>query len=246
MACREAIGHFPRLETKAMATDLEPAASESLDELEADVPLGDGDAVVIHGISWRMYRKLRRMRENSNIRLTYDRGDLEIMSPSPEHEGVAELLGSLVTLWALEFNIPIRSCGRMTIRRSILERGFEPDNCYYVQHEPQMWNKRKIDFKTDPPPDLAIEVEITRKLIDKTRIYAAFGVPELWRWRRRVLTVHELSERGEYVPRDASICLPGFPIAKAQAAVRQLGAAHETDILSSFRDWVRANAQPGG
>ena len=133
----------------------------------------------------------------------------------------------------------------MTIRRSLLERGFEPDNCYYVQHEPQMWDKKKINFKVDPPPDLAIEVELSRNLLNKTGIYASFRVPELWCWSGNTLKVLELSQEGEYVPRETSLCFPGFPVAKVEEIVRQLGTEHETTLICSFQDWVRANVQPG-
>ena len=175
--------------------------------------------------------------------MTYDRGELEIMSPSPLHEGIAALLGRLIDIWTLELKIPLRGCRMMTIRRSVLEGGFEPDNCYYVQHEPQMWNKMKINFKIDPPPDLAIEVEVTRKLLNKTAIYAAFRVPELWCWNGDRLKILELTKEGEYVARETSVCFPTFPIAKVEEIVRQVGAAHETDVISSFQDWIRANVQ---
>ncbi len=134
----------------------------------------------------------------------------------------------------------------MTIRRSLLERGFEPDNCYYVQHEPQMWNKKNIRFRTDPPPDLAIEVEVTRKLLNKMAIYAAFRVPELWSWRGDELKVYEITQEGEYVARESSLCFPAFPIAKTQEIVRQLCAAHEADLILSFRDWVCENVKSRG
>jgi Uma2 family endonuclease len=162
------------------------------------------------------------------------------------HEKIAALLGDLITVWRLEFKIRISCCRAMTIRRSVLERGFEPDNCYYLQHEPQMWSKNKIDFKSDPPPDLAIEVEVTRRLLNKKAIYAAFGVPELWCWSGNSLKVLELSKEGEYVPRESSICLPAFPIAKAQEIVRQLGVKDDTALICSFQEWVRTNVRPGG
>ena len=224
-----------------MATDLETAAAPLAEEGDSDWVASAGGSVVLHGISWKMYRRLRKMRANYNIRMTYDRGELEIMSPSALHEGIATLLGSLIDVWTLELKIPLRSCRTMTIRRAALKRGFEPDNCYYVQHEPQMWDKKKINFKVDPPPDLAIEVELTRKLEKKTEIYAAFRVPELWCWSGNTLKVLELSPEGEYVARETSLCFPTFPIAKAQEIVRQLGAAHETELVLSFRDWVRDN-----
>jgi len=234
------------VETSAMATDLEIAAATPAEDNDSVVVADSGDSVVLHGVSWKLYRRLRKLPESYNIRMTYDRGELEIMSPSALHEGIATLLGRLIDVWTLELDIPLRSCRMMTIRRSVLKRGFEPDNCYYVQHEPRMWDKKKINFKVDPPPDLAIEVEVTRKLLNKTEIYAAFRVPELWSWSGDTLKVLELSGEGVYVPRETSICFPTFPIAKAEEIVRQTGAAHETELVRSFRDWLRDNLRTNG
>jgi Uma2 family endonuclease len=186
------------------------------------------------------------MRANYNIRMTYDRGELEIMSPSAMHETIAELLGDLIVTWAVETGMELMPCRILTVRSRDLKRGFEPDDCFYVQHEMEMRGKRKIDFKVDPPPDLAIEVEVTRKLGNKTKIYAAFQVPELWCWSAGALKVFEFSKEGTYVPRDASICLPNFPIGKAEEVVRQLGTVGHVSLVRSFRDWVRANAPSGG
>ena len=224
-----------------MATDLETASAAAAEQYDLLSNAGLGSVVVLHGVPWKIYRRLREMPENNNIRMTYDRGELEIMSPSAEHEGIAYLIGKLIDVWTMELNVPIRSCRTMTIRRSALDCGFEPDNCYYVQHEPQMWNKKNIRFTTDPPPDLAVEVETTRSLLNKMEVYAAFGVPELWRWRGNALTVLALSPEGQYVARPTSICFPAFPIARTEDIVRQVGAAHETDLILAFRDWVREN-----
>lgn len=105
-----------------MATDLEPAVAAPAEEIDSVWSASSGDSVVLHGISWKMYRKLRSMPENHNIRMTYDRGELEITSPSAEHEGIASLIGDLIKVWALELKIPFRSCRTMTIRRSVLAR----------------------------------------------------------------------------------------------------------------------------
>lgn len=229
-----------------MATDLEIAPVAAAKENEPDLAEVPGDSVVLHGVSWKLYRKLRKMPESYNIRMTYDHGELEIMSPSRAHEVIARLLEALIDVWALEFDVEIVPCGTMTIRRADLKRGFEPDNCYYVQHEREMRDKDKINFKVDPPPDLAIEVEVSRKLLKKTEIHAAFGIPELWRWSGNALQVFELSQGGEYVPRETSICFPKLPIARIEDLVRRLGTAGRTSLVRSFRDWVRANVQPGG
>jgi Uma2 family endonuclease len=234
------------METNAMATDLEAEATAPPEEDGLDFAVNTGGSAVLHEVSWKLYRKLRKMPENRHIRMTYDRGELEIMSPSRIHESIALLLGSLIDVWAIELDVAVAGCRTMTIRRADLKRGFEPDNCYYVQHEPQMRDEKKIDFKTDPPPDLAIEVEITRKLLNKMQIYAAFRVPELWCWGGNRLTVLELAKEGEYLPRDTSLCFPKLPIAKIEEIVLRLGTVSRTTLLRSFRDWVRANSQPGG
>ena len=202
-------------------------------------------AVVLHDIPWETYVALRDMPENENIRMTYDHGELEIMSPSPLHEGIAAMLGTLIDVWTIELNIGMKSCRMMTIRRAELKRGFEPDNCYYIQNEPRVWDKTELDFSVDPPPDLAIEVETSRSGVRKMKIYASFGIPELWRVDRHGLRVYELSTAGEYVPRETSLCLPGFPVAKAQEILLQLGSVRQTTVVRSFRDWVRENVRTG-
>ncbi len=229
-----------------MATDLETAVAGPDEVHDTFLPADSDGSIVLHGISWKMYRKLRRMRENYKLRMTYDRGELEIMSPSRVHEVLAALLGTLIDVWALELDVPIAGCRTMTIRRADLDRGFEPDNCYYVQHERQVREENEIDFSVDPPPDLAIAVEISHKLSKKMNIYAAFGVPELWHCRGRKLRVYELAADGRYVPRDTSICFPKLPIARIEELLQQFGTVSRTTLVRSFRDWVRDNVQPGG
>ena len=166
-----------------MATDLETAAAVPPIEDDSDFAVEDPVAPRFSTAFRGSLRKApQNARGNYNIRMTFDRGELEIMSPSPLHEGIARLLGTLIHVWRLKY----RHAGSQLRdgddhKRRVLERGgFEPDNCYYVQHEPQMWDKNKINFKVDPPPEMAIrEAKVTRKLLDKTDIHAAFGVPEL-------------------------------------------------------------------
>jgi Uma2 family endonuclease len=209
-------------------------------------PESDGSVVVLHHISWETYAALRDMPDNWKLRMTYDRGELEMMSPSRRHESFATLIGSLIEVWRTELDIPVTSLRTMTIRRKDLNRGFEPDNCYYVQNEPRIWDKGELDFTVDPPPDLAIEVEVSRRSSRKMRLYASFRVPELWRCDGQDIQVYELSADGQYVPRATSICFPQFPIAEAQEIIRQLGTVRETTLVRSFRDWVRENVATSG
>jgi hypothetical protein len=108
-----------------------------------------------------------------------------------------------------------------------------------------MREEKEVNFKTDPPPDLAIEVEVTRKLSTKKQVYAAFRVPELWCWSGNKLKILELSKDGEYVARESSICFPNLPIAKIEETVGKLGTMSRAVLLRSFRDWIRANVKPG-
>lgn len=200
---------------------------------------------VLHGIPWRAYETLRAVPENENVRMTYDRGVLEIMSPSRMHERYGYFLGRLIDVWTEELEIEIQGCRTMTIRREDLERGFEPDNCYYIQNEPRVWDKEELDFTIDPPPDLAIEVQLRRNGIDKMAIYAEFGVPEVWRFDGIMLEVLALGRNGRYRPRRRSIALPEFPIAEAQRLLEQLPRKRETSLVLGFRKFVRETMLPG-
>jgi len=77
--------------------------------------------------------------------------------------------------------MPYKSGGSTTFRRRDLEAGIEPDRCFYIQNQPALRGKRTLDLSIDPPPDLAIEVEISERLLDRVGIYERLGVPELWR-----------------------------------------------------------------
>ena len=193
---------------------------------------------VMYGIPWNTYVELRENPENYHLRMTYDRGTLEIMSPSANHEGFSSIIALAIATWTQELDIPIRSLGQMTCKREDLEKGLEPDKCFYVQGEPRMWNKMDVDLAVDPPPDLAIEVEISRSSVKKMPIYAALGVPELWRHDGQILRIYELSD-GQYQSRETSICFPNFPVAKAEEILQQIGKVRETALMRGFRQWVR-------
>ncbi len=177
--------------------------------------------------------------------MTYDQGDLEIMSPSAWHEQLAIRIGNLIMVWTSELGIEVKSCRTMTFKRNDLKSGLEPDNCYYVRNEPLVWDKTELDLASDPPPDLAIEIELTRSALGKMPLYAAFGVPELWRYDGSTLEVFELDQQGQFVRRDTSRVLPHFPIAEAERLLGQVGKDHETAMVRSFQDWVRRHVEAG-
>jgi len=199
---------------------------------------------LLHGVPWDVYVLLRDAPENYHVRMTYTRGTLEMMSPSRPHERFSKMIGRLIETWAEELDIPIQGCQTTTLRRQDLEHGLEPDQCYYVEHEALVRANTDLNLAKDPPPDLALEVDLSGSASDKPSLYATFGVPELWRYDGRSLRVLRLGPGGQYVETQASESLPGFPLKEAQRVLQQLGTASDTALVKSFREWVRSNALP--
>jgi Uma2 family endonuclease len=135
--------------------------------------------IVLSAVSWDIYAALRELSENDGKFMTYDGGQLEIMTHSKFHERVAQLVARFVDEWTVANDISIASCGNLTFQRKDLEKGLEPDKCYYIQHESFARGEDEFDFLKDPPPDLVLEVDHTAKSLKKMPIYLAMGVPEL-------------------------------------------------------------------
>lgn len=197
------------------------------------------DRVLLKDISWQTYQSLvKDFEQQPGIRLTYDRGLLEIRMPLDPHETYKKLLGRFVEAVTEELGIEIRSLGSRTCDREDLARGLEPDQCYYIQNEQAVWNKEQINLSEDPPPDLAIEIDMTSSSINRLEIYAYLGVPEVWRYQVQLLTIYCL-ENQQYQACDRSIA---FPFLTAGALKRFLDlkkTTKENALIRLFREWVR-------
>ncbi len=164
--------------------------------------------VVLPNVRWDTYEHLLSDLENCTApRLTYDRGDLEITSPTPKHERLNDAVKIVVNIIAQECGIEAVGFGSTTFRREDLERGFEPDSCFYFQNESLVRDKGRLDLTVDPPPDLVVEIDITSPSLDKFSIFAQLGVPEVWRYDGTTLGIFHL-EAGSYVERQSSGVLP--------------------------------------
>src|SRR5439155_7660604 len=140
------------------------------------------DRVIVRNVSWETYERLLKDLENSSLpRLAYDHGVLEIMSPHLEHESANRALAAIIEITLEELDLDFINAGSTTFKREDLERGFEPDSCFYVQRAAQIAGKKRLDLTADPPPDLVLEIDITHPSLDKLSIFAAAGVPEVWR-----------------------------------------------------------------
>jgi Uma2 family endonuclease len=208
------------------------------------VGTSDGQRFLLRGVGWHTYESLLNGLGDRRVRLTYDRGDLELMSPSYRHETFGRLLGRMIDTLTLELNLPMKGGGSTTFRRADLDRGLEPDECYYLANQPRVQGKEEIDLTVDPPPDLAIEVDITRSSLDRMGIYAALGVPELWRFDGESLQVYGLQADGTYALRPSSLSFPFLPMSDVVRFLIRGEAMDETPWVRSFRDWIRAEVAP--
>jgi Uma2 family endonuclease len=193
---------------------------------------------VLHNVSWETYEALLRERGNDGPRMAYDRGELEIMSPSPKHEKLKKVVARLVEAYSEELAIDIGSTGSTTFRLQLKERGLEPDESYYVQNEARV-RGRDIDLAVDPPPDLAIEIDLRRSHLDKLGIYAALGIPEVWSHDGKRLVVHLLQASGTFTDGETSAAFPGLPIPELVRFLDRIAIDSETKILRAFRSWLR-------
>ncbi len=195
--------------------------------------------VHLPGISFSTYEALlNELEDRRRLRLTYQRGNLEIMSPSQDHERVKSLLGRMIETLTEVLDIPICSCGSMTFRDQLTECGLEPDECYYIQHEADI-RGHLVKLGKDPSPDLAVEVDITGSVLDRLSIYAEFGFPEIWRYIDEQIEIRILQGDGSYVIQDQSDCFPFLPIEKIADFLARRNESDETTWIRSFRDWAQ-------
>ncbi|MBE9097193.1 MULTISPECIES: Uma2 family endonuclease [unclassified Tychonema] len=197
--------------------------------------------VQLSGISWQTYETLLAEIGDRQIRLTYNRGNLEIMVPSPEHERFKTIMGRFVETLAEELDVKIEPLGSTTFKRPELS-GAEPDECFYIHNISAVKGKKRIDMNQDPPPDLVVEIDITSRSENSLQVYADLGVPEVWIYNGSRLRINRF-EKGEYVEGEISLAFPSLPILEI---VRFLDLAETMDYLElvkAFRNWVKSQIQ---
>ena len=160
------------------------------------------------------------------------------MTPLFEHENPKIQFDRFIFALAEELEIEIKSAGSTTLKRRLAKRGIEPDNCYYIQTEPKIKGQQKLDLEKDPPPDLAIEIDITSSSVNKLGIYSALGIAELWRYNGRDLKFYQLLE-GQYIECAFSIAFPLVSVNEISRFIEQSKIVGEIALVKSFRAWVR-------
>jgi Uma2 family endonuclease len=195
--------------------------------------------VTLHNVSWETYvRLLADLQDSSAPRMTYDRGTLEIMSPSSEHERYNRTVAQIVEELAVEMDVNIDSLGSTTFRREDIDRGFEPDSCFYIRNVAHVRGKKRIDLSIDPPPDLVIEIDITSPSLDKFPIFAKVGVPEVWRFDGSKLAIYQLAG-GAYLERDTSVAFPAVTATDITGFVKESETMLRPEWVRKLRAWAR-------
>jgi Uma2 family endonuclease len=197
--------------------------------------------VLLHGIEWAFYDALCDRLAEQHLRLTYDRGDLEIMSPSPAHERYKLFAGYFIDNLAMELEHieGFEAYGETTWKRVALERGLEADKCYYFDPRKLAAIGGRLPGRPDDPlPDLAVEIEISTSSLDKMAVYAALGIPEVWRCDGETVRFERLGADGCYLASEASLFLPVMPEEVAHW-LRMADGMNSKAWTLRLRAWIR-------
>jgi Uma2 family endonuclease len=208
--------------------------------------LGPGERVYATGIPWSVYTRLADLRDDRRpgVKITFDRGRLEIMSPSFRHEKPSMRLAQIVLALVEELGLEAVCARSTTFRQEQAERGLEPDDCFYIAHFAEMLGVRDIDLAVHPRPDLVIEVDETNSSVPKEPIYAPMGVPELWRHEDGEVIIRHLQSDQTYRTAERSL---SFPLVTAPDLTHLLvNTNHLGDIaaIRHYRAWARTLLPP--
>lgn len=199
--------------------------------------------LVLYGISWETYTGMLNALGDRRLRHAYNEGTFEMMSPLTEHEWTKRLLARFIDAATLELGIPVKSVGSTTLRREQLRKGLEPDECYYIRHEPSVRGRDDYDPARDPPPDLAIEVKVTHSPVNRMEIYASLRIGEVWEVGRDGVSFYRLNRAGKYVKISRSRAIPLLTPAVIQEFLALRKTRDETALVRQFMGWVRSAQQ---
>lgn len=172
--------------------------------------LTPGQKVTLQPVFWEEFEEiLAQLGERRSSRIAYANGILEIMAPLPEHERAKVLLADLVKILLKSQKQRWEPLGSTTFKREGMKAGIEPDDCFYIQNYKAVIGKNRLDLTVDPPPDLALETDLTSKT--ELDAYAALGVPELWIYQAGKLKIN-LLQQSKYVESQTSLTFPGIAV----------------------------------
>jgi Uma2 family endonuclease len=196
--------------------------------------------VVFQDVPWEIYVGLLKARGQGRVRITYYRGVLEIMTLSKLHEILSEVLDNFVKVLVREYGLEVQSVGSMTMHLEELQAGGEADKSYYIQNEEVVREREKYDPAVDPPPDLAVEVDISSSSSRRMLVFAELGIPEVWQHNGERLVFNSLSKKGKYQVVEQSLTFPGLSAADLQSFIDRRGTMGEIALDEELAKWIRA------
>lgn len=195
------------------------------------------ELIRLSGISWQTYEMLLAELSDRRLRLTYNRGNLEIMAPSAEHEFNKKVMGRFVETLAEESDIEIYPLGSTTFKNPELS-GAEPDECFYIRRIAAVKGKKRLDLTQDPAPDLVVEIDVTSSSTNRLQVYAELGVAEVWIYDGATLVIKQLNN-GVYITSETSQFFPNLQIPAIAGFLQQAETMNYLQLVKSFRSWVR-------
>jgi Uma2 family endonuclease len=204
------------------------------------ISISAGQRIYLHDVSWAEFEQiLLDLGEKRVTRIAYYAGELEIRMPLPEHERIKVLISNLLVVLLEELDLPWESLGSSTFKNSRMKTGIEPDDCFYLTNCQAIIGKKRLDLDIDPPPDLAIEVDLTSPT--QLSAYEALAVPEIWRYQQGKLVIFVLTE-GHYLESTVSSLFPSLPVqAGISAILERSNEMLMSEARKEFRQWVRQN-----
>ena len=205
--------------------------------------LPEDASVTFQNVSWDEYEELlEQVGEAPGLRITYNSGSLHAMTISPEHEKYAFFINSMIAGIRLRLKIDILAFGSSTMRKRRKSKGGEPDACFYVQTAALIGNRIHLDFETDPPPDIVVEIDVHHDSRSKFPVYAALGVPEIWRYDGQLMTILHLSDAGheQYLVQDTSTALPMLSARLLTETIDRMRTDGELSALLAFDEWLQS------
>jgi hypothetical protein len=208
---------------------------------ETHIPRSSSEQrLVLHNVSWQEYVAIGNiLLDRPNLRMTYDSGSLEFMTLSLQHERYKKWFGRFIDVLAEELERPVDTRGQMTFQREDLEKGIEADDCFWIAHEPELRGKATWDPSVDPPPDLGVEIEMSRSALSRMAIYAALRVAEVWRFKDQTLGIYLLQPDGTYQRAEKSLSFPEIPVTELPRFLRLAESADHLTVIRQLRAWVR-------
>jgi Uma2 family endonuclease len=217
-------------------------ATQTLNYLDAIAHLPAGGTLILNEVPWDEYEQLLTdLGDSAGVRVSYDQGRLEIMSPSSKHEKLALLITLLLWTAAEELDVVVEGLGTTTYKLKWLAKGVEPDACFYISNAEAIIGSEQIDLRNDPPPDLVVETDGSHESTRKLAIYASMGVPEIWRYDGKQAHIYQLVDR-DYAPVNSSLVLPVFTTHVLSRFLEQGKTEGQTAVRRSFREWLRTHA----